>query len=250
MKLKNIMHKKGSLYISLCFLILVSSLLFSCGKMDNTYKDFIKNGEIIYPGRVDSLKAFSGKNRIQLKWLLVADPKITKNVVYWNYKKDSLVIDIVKTANIDTISIIIPNLLEQTYTFEVYTYDKTGHSSVKAQVIGTVYGDNYSNTIYNRPISTVVYTAATKITTISWSGVNSQATVLEITYTDNAGVTQAITEYPILDISFPDHPKAFAPITNLPNFKKGTSFQYRTTYKPTPLCLDAFYSMWTSVLVP
>ena len=250
MKFKNIIYKSGYRYIPFCFLILISSFLFSCRKMDATYKDFIKTGEIIYTGRVDSLKSFSGKNRIKLTWLLVSDPKITKNVVYWNNKADSLVLNVIKTANTDTITTIIDSLAEMTYTFQVYTYDNFGHSSVKAEVIGTAYGDLFANTIYNRPLNTAIYNTTTKNLAITWYGVSPQAVILEMSYTDNAGVTKTVTELPVLDINYLNRPKAFAPISNLPNFKKGTSFQYRTGYKPSPLSIDTFYSSWTSLLVP
>lgn len=250
MKLKNILLKSGYRYISFCFLILVGSFLFSCSKMNDTYKEFIKTGEIVYTGKVDSLKAFPGKNRIKLFWLLVSDPKISKNVIYWNDKADSVVLNVVKTANTDTIIAIINTLPEQTFTFQVYTYDNFGHSSVKSEVIGRSYGDNYNNSLYNRPLSTAIYNTVTKNTAITWFGVSAQAVILEMTYTDNSDVIQTVTEIPILDNNFPDRPKTFTPITNLPNFKKGTSFKYRTGYKPTPLCIDTFYTSWTTLLVP
>lgn len=218
--------------------------------MDATYKDFIKNGEIIYTGRADSLKAFPGKNRIKLTWFLVSDPKITKNVVYWNDKADSLVLSVVKTANTDTIEVIIPNLAEKTYTFQVYTYDDFGHSSIKAEVIGAVYGDNYANTLLNRPLNTSIYNTTTKNLAITWYGVSAQAIILEMSYTNNAGATQTVTDIPVIDPAYPNRAWTLAPVSNLPNFKKGTSYSYRTGYKPTSLCIDTFYTAWTPVLVP
>jgi len=250
MKFKNIINKSGSRYIPFCFLILAASFLFSCTKMDATYKDFIKTGEIVYTGRVDSLKAFPGRNRMKLSWLLVSDPKITKNVVYWNDKADSLVMDVVKTTNTDTITAIIANLPEHTFTFQVYTYDNAGHKSIRSEIIGSVYGDNYANSLVNRPISSSVYNVTTKNLAITWVGVSEKAVIMETTFTDNAGVIQKVTEIPVFDPNYPNRPNAFKPISNLPNFKKGTSYQYRTGYKPTSLCIDTFYTTWTTVLVP
>lgn len=250
MKSKNILYKSGNRYIQFCFLILAGSFLYSCSKMNDTYIDFVKDGEIIYTSKADLFEAFPGNNRIKLSWLLLSDPKITKNVVYWNDKKDSLVLNVVKTANTDTITTIINNLAEQAYTFEVYTYDNLGHSSVKAEVIGTVYGDNYANSLSNRPLSTAVYNAITKNTKLTWFGVSEQAIILEVIYTNNADLTQTVTNLPVLDPQYLNRPKALAPITNLPDFKQGTSFQYRTGYKPTSLCIDTFYTSWNTFLVP
>src|SRR5690554_72263 len=151
--------KKIRIYIFIPFLLIVFGCItfISCTKMDETYKDFIKDGEIIFTGKVDSLTALPGKNKVKLQWLLVSDPKITKNVVYWNNFKDSISFDVQKTAGTDTITSIIDNLTEGVYTFSVFTRDNFGNSSVKADVIGVVYGDNYANTLSNRPLSTAYY---------------------------------------------------------------------------------------------
>jgi hypothetical protein len=52
--------------------------LLACSKMDDTYDDFIKDGEIVYVGRVDSARAYPGNNRMDLSMLLTADPRISK----------------------------------------------------------------------------------------------------------------------------------------------------------------------------
>lgn len=251
MKLKNRIVKNGFWVTPFCLLVFVGSVLFSCGPMDETYRDFIKNGEIIYTGKVDSLKAWPGKNRMQLTWLLVSDPKITRNVVYWNDKTDSLSVNVVKTDNVDLITVMIDNLPERVYTFDVYAYDNAGHSSVKAQVIGTVYGTNYSNTLYNRSVSSNVYSTTTGNTTINWFGVSAQAIVMNINYQDVSDVSHIVTDIPVKDPNYPNRAKALAAFTVLPNYKRGTTYTYRTGYLPIATCIDTFYTAWSEpVLVP
>ncbi|MDP4239757.1 MAG: DUF4998 domain-containing protein [Bacteroidota bacterium] len=219
--------------------------------MEDTYESFIKNGATIYTARVDSLKAIPGRNRIKLTWLLVSDPKITKNVVYWNDKADSVVLNVTKTAHTDTITTIIPNLADQTYTFQVYTYDNYGHHSVKAEIIGTVYGDLYANTILNRPLNTTVLNTTTNNLAITWWGVSSQAVALDMKYTDISGASKTVTDVPIQDPNINSRVWVVLPaVSNLPNFKKGSSFSYRTGYKPVPTSIDTFYTDWTTVTVP
>src|SRR5215208_5798550 len=99
------------------FISVAAVIFFACGKMDDTYKDFIKNGEIIYTGRVDSVQAYAGKNRIGLSMLLVSDPKITKVKVFWNNGRDSAVQNVVRTIGVDTVRFLLTNLTEGTYSF-------------------------------------------------------------------------------------------------------------------------------------
>ena len=43
--------------------------------MDATYKEFIEEGPIVYIGKVDSLKAYAGRNRVMLEWQKLLDPR-------------------------------------------------------------------------------------------------------------------------------------------------------------------------------
>lgn len=247
-----------------CSLVLVLAILAmtSCSKMDDNYSGFIRNGEIIYTGKVDSLQAFPGNSRIRLQWLLVSDPKITKCKVFWNDGKDSSALEVKKTAATDTIKLTLNNLKEGLYAFQVYTYDNLGHSSVKADIIGTSYGENYQNSLFNRPLKSATWVniaakpssnppvLAFKGTLVEWYGVSDQAVLVEIKYTTEAGLSKTIIEVPVKDPNKPNSPAALKPITELPDYKKGTSFTYRTGYKPTSKSIDVFYTAFDTILVP
>src|SRR5689334_9815190 len=106
-------------------LIAVLVVLFACSKMDATYDDFIRDGEIVYTAKVDSAKAYPGNNRMGLSMLLIADPRISKVKVFWEVsgRADSTEKPVQRTAGIDTVWFSFPNLAEGTYTFNIYTYD-------------------------------------------------------------------------------------------------------------------------------
>src|SRR5688572_9070841 len=137
------------LYLS-CFLLGV--FIAACSKMEDTYKDYIQDGEIIYTGRVDSVKVYPGHNRIRLSMLLLSDPKITTVKVFWNEKMDSAVQNITRSPGVDTVYFLLDNMTEATYSFQIYTYDDKGHSSIKTEVIGAVYGQTYINSLFNRSL--------------------------------------------------------------------------------------------------
>ncbi len=228
--------------------ILGLGLLAACSKMEDNYQEYLKNGVIIYTAKVDSLKAFPGRNRIALSWLLVSDPKIDKCRVFWNSGKDSVTVPVQRSAGIDTINVVLDNLEENVFTFDVYTYDNTGNSSVKEEIIGTVYGDNYIASLYNRPVRKTTYQGGTKRAEIIWFGVNPQAVAVDIEYTNVNGDLVKKREVAVRPDPF--KPMAFPDTTRLADYKQGTSFRYRTAYKPVPTAIDTFYTAYDTQAVP
>lgn len=218
------------------FLMALVSIVLSCSKMDNTYRDFIKDGEIIYPGKPESLQIFPGNGRIDLSMVLISDPKITKVRAFWNNGLDSTEKTIQRTSAADTVRFSLTGMQEGTYTFDVYTYDKDGHRSVKSDIIGSVFGDRYINSLYNRTFSSVSYMAGGKARLI-WVGPADQMIGQEIRYTDSSGVLQTLIEprYKADGTTLKD-------TTILTAFRKGSSFDFRTLFKPEPASLDTFYS--------
>ncbi|HVI47498.1 MAG TPA: DUF4998 domain-containing protein [Chitinophaga sp.] len=234
---------------NILLLIIIIVLLYACSKMNDTYKGFLQGGEILYTGKVDSLKAFPGKNRTLLTWLLVSDPKITKCRVFWNRKADSTEITVRRSPVTDTIKVMLDNLKENTYTFQVYTYDNMGHSSVKEEVIGNVYGEVYLSTLSNRPLKTARYDAAKKEAALQWYGVNNQVVSVEISYTTSAGTTKQLIQVADSIPANPLDPLEFRTTLKLPDYKPGIPFQYRTAYKPVKAAIDTFYTMHETVQV-
>src|SRR5688500_8741707 len=130
--------------------LVIAMLAFcSCSKMDDTYKEFIKEGEITYAKAADSAIVRAGKNRVEIM-LTGLDPRVSKIKVYWNNKTKSHEASV--TSSNGKLNVIIPALEEGAYSFDIYTFDKAGNSSIPKTVIGNVYGDNYSNTLRERGI--------------------------------------------------------------------------------------------------
>lgn len=220
--------------------ILTCGLFASCGKMDDNYQQYLQNGVIIYTAKVDSLKAFPGKNRIALSWLLVSDPKINRCKVFWNNGTDSVEVPVQRSGGIDTISVVLDDMEENVFTFNVFTYDNAGNSSVKEEVIGTVYGNNYIASLYNRPVRAATYIAAGEHAEVAWFGINPQAVAVDVEYTNIAGDLVTIREVPVKPDPF--KPAGFPDTTLLTDYKEGTSFRYRTAFKPAPTAIDTFYT--------
>ncbi len=117
------------------YLLLITTLflsLLSCGDMDETYRHFWNHGEKVYPAPADSLKLFSGKNRVAMSWIIKGDPNVKKAKIYWNNNTDSLVVPLQSTGKIDSLYLLINDLAEGTYSFDVFTFNGNGDKSVHA----------------------------------------------------------------------------------------------------------------------
>jgi hypothetical protein len=219
-------------------IIIAMISLASCNKMDDTYADIIKNGPIIYTGKADSSKYFAGNQRIKLQFL-ISDPKVSEATIYWNSKRDSVIIPITKTAKIDTISTLLTNaengITEGSYVFEIYTYDIARNRSVKVELPAKAYGSFFQSTLLSRPIQKVARSGTN--VTIDWFGAEEGSSGVEVVYTQVSGELKTVF-VPTKDTQ-----------TILPSYKAGTKFKHRTVFLPEPLAIDTFYTEYIEVQV-
>lgn len=242
-------HKIKKYFLHSFVVLLAIAGLGSCTTQDAGYENFIKNGEISYTGMIDSLKIYSGHNRVQVNGLFIADPKITECRIFWNNRKDSLVIPITRTQGVDTLRVIIPNLAENIYSFEVRTYDKLGNKSIAVTSIGKVYGERYQMSLINRPIVSTMLVSPKLTINFATMDTSTGVYSTEVTYTNTAGVLTTVVVPYFIYSTVPNT----APVINtsviIPDYKSG-SFSYRTLFKPDPTCIDTFYSDVTIVTKP
>lgn len=231
MRFKNI----GAI-VTLTIALIVS--VHSCKKVDDNYKQFLEGGERVYVGRADSIKTYGGQNRIMLEWLLISDPKVTGYKVFWNNGRDSISNPVQKINVIDTVRLMINNIPEGAYFFDIYTYDNEGHRSVKATAYGRVYGSNYQKSLLARGVKSSTPYDAYGTVRLTWSDPDEQFVGGQVRYTTFYGNDTII---PIVN-----HKDSI--YTLLPNAT--TTFQYRSIFKPQPAAIDSFYSSWTTQTTP
>lgn len=213
-------------YLLLCYLFVCA-----CSKPDD-YKKYLENGEILYTGKADSLQIHPGRNRIQLSWLLISDPKISKSKIYWNNRQDSLIVDVKRTPGVDTIRYFVSNLEERAYTFEVYNYDRDGNPSVKSEITGFVYGPLYEEALLSRAFNSAEMKEGNAV--INWVNIDT-----------TGGIIGMQLQYTTSDQVAHDTIVAASPegqVTTLHNVLSASSFRYRTLYLPDKLAIDTFYT--------
>jgi hypothetical protein len=219
---------KVNLYTA-CLIIFLITGIAACTKTDD-YKKFYGGKEIVYPGKANLVEAYPGKNRITLSWL-VSDPKVTSYKVYWDNRSDSI---LGTTGNtIGKIERTINNLTEGTHSFKIITYDKYGNASVSVDAIGTAFGDSYQAGLLNRLVrSASTYKGKA---TVEWYNAAAGTSLSEIKYNDVSDVERIVKV------------KGDEALAELPNFKEGSSFQYRTLFLPDSNAIDTFYTAYTSI---
>ncbi|MDF2193241.1 DUF4998 domain-containing protein [Paraflavitalea sp. CAU 1676] len=206
----------------------------SCTKWDE-YKKYTESGEIVYAGKLDSVKALSGKNRVMITGKFNADPNVSQVRIYWNNNRDSMMYDVKRSTSGDYFqqAFAVP---EGVATYTVYTYDVKGHRSVPVSVIGKSYGDNYRKKLNNRIITGIKYLGTG--TTINWEPADASLGPLrtDLQYTVN-GVTT--------DVSLP--PTESTVFTALPNTL--VQARFRAVFRPDSTCVDTFTVAYKDTLL-
>ncbi len=213
-------------------ILLLGVVVMSCSKMDE-YKKFTDGKEISYAGKADTVKVFSGMNRVKISWMLLSDPKINKTVIYWGNRSDSVVVNVERKPGVETLSYLLEGLKEGNYSFELVTYDNLGHKSVPAFKSAKVYGDKYVSSLLDRALlSTELVTQNTIM--LKWGDAEATSTGVEILYQKENGTSQLI--------KLANTDKELV----LNNYLKGSQFKYRTLFVPDSMVIDTFRTAYKS----
>lgn len=218
----------------LAFLFIIS--LGSCSKMNDTYKEFLEEGQLIYTGRPDTIHVHPGHNRLLLAWKIPSDPKAIKARIFWNNRLDSIDVPIDRSdSERDSVKVYFDDFEEGNYLFEIFTFDDEGNRSIKMEVIAKVYGENYISSLLTRPIDrTEMNEGALHIT---WGALpDTTAIGSEVFYSNSEGNEEII---------FVDGMEA---TTIIPNFEPQT-FRHRTLYLPSLSAVDTFYTKYSSLRI-
>jgi hypothetical protein len=210
--------------------VLILLIVFaSCSPMDS-YKKYMKHGIQNYAGKIDSLTILPGKDRVLVKGLFIGDSKITEVRIYWNSKKDSVVVPVQRRHNVDTLHTYINNLNQGLYNFVVITYDSLGAFSVPVHATSKVYGKNYEESLLKRKIISANLQDSGSVL-IKWAEIN-----------ENTGAIGTLVKYLNNE---QDTVSVFSSVsesqTTLKNYAPGNGITYKTLYRPGSDAIDTFY---------
>ena len=198
-------------------------MVTSCTDID----EYLKYIEDIptYTGIVDSVNFRSGNQRIVFTGLLTSDPKINKVIVFWDNRKDSLVLDIDRTDGVDTLFHSIP-LPEGRYNFEVISYDDKGIPSIILSKTGVSYGEKYKDGLYSRPVKSVEKQGEDAV--IDWYNGDDSSPFVQVNYKDNNDNMRTVR------VLTSDE------TTVLEDYQSMSTIQMQTFYLPNATAIDTF----------
>lgn len=233
-------------YYKVALILSIFFVLTSCTDTFELHQKYLKDGEIIYTNKVDTLTTFSGNKRIKIQGYISNAFNVNEIVVTWNKGQNSKTFPYTKSSNtIDKLELIIDNLEEQAYQFEVYSKDADGNKSIKMTTFGSVYGENYRSNLEPRAINKFSFNMASNSATVTFKLSDELTRRTEIKYTDLAGAEVIKTLAPEATSIVLDQLDIDKPVV------------YRTFYVPTAAddngqetVLDAFGSDWKPFNLP
>lgn len=199
--------------------------LFSCTEWDG-FKRYTESGEIVYPGKIESVEIFSGENRVKITGELSPDPKVSKYRIFWNDFKDSAEFDASHIAKPASFEHII-EVEEGVKTFVFHTYDELGNRSIAVSKIGASYGANYRKKMTNRIISSLFITDTS--TVVIWEPIDLSTGAKYTTVEFESYGTMTVFEAPVTQDS-----------THLKGLIQSGTIRYATVYKPEDDSIDLF----------
>lgn len=210
-------------------LILVACIAVSaCKDMYDISTDFVVPNGLKYPQKADSLKAFSGYNKLRLTWLKPTDPSVIRAEVYSLNSTDTIKIDMLDQP--DTISVDVVNVGEGTYNFYVKQFDIHGNESIPMEVTGTSYGPNYLISATDRMLIDASRDSD-YYGTIVWGAKTTDLIYSEVRYHTLSGELRTIRI------------AANETVLHCPDIGPGKLFDYRSVFLPSG-GIDTVYRDW------
>lgn len=233
------MDKMKSLH-TIFGLLWVFMLLVGCDKMNDVQKKFASQEEQVYLGKVDSLKCVPGFGRAKIVWSIGSDPRIERTIVYWNMRKDSLVIPFHRnTPGIQKDSIIVENLPEGTSLYEFRNTNSSGESSLYSSLSVFSWGLNFAESLQGLRLRSKEFDYGRSVLKLIFSdcveGDNVQ--YIEIQYSDADGTSHTLRV-----------PRNMNSI-ELPNFRNGETAKFRTVFFLSD-GIDTVYNDYQTVRAP
>lgn len=176
-----------------CFFLLLAVVFCNACVNEHDYLKYLEEGELVYPARPDSIAAYPGRDRLMLSWLLTGDPNLATYRLFWNQGKDSIEYPVIgRSGDTDTIRVLIDEQVpEGTYTFTIYSFDRTGNRSNPSEITAKTYGENYvSQLTGNREIAGTERRSDSLF--ISWKPAPLQSVFTELNYTAVGGARKTL----------------------------------------------------------
>ena len=110
--------------------------LAACSKMNDLHREYLEKGEKVYAAKVDSVKSLIGVNR-QFLDIWVPAQRAVRGKITWNLNEGSQEFSW-KSSDKNPIQVIIPNLNDGNYTYDIVLYDAFDNPSIAEEITSSV----------------------------------------------------------------------------------------------------------------
>lgn len=201
--------------------------------MNELHDIYLKDGERVYIGKIDSVHVFPGYERVKLRYW-ASDPRVKSVIFFWVPQNDSIKVKINQTSSNMPFEIEIggesghKSISEGNYSFKIITSNDDGDNSLPFEKIINVYGENYRSTLLNRLL--VSKKRLNDDLIVDWRDAELKSLYTEVQYTNTFN-----------DLII-KHISSKATKDTLYNFPVDGSFKHRTAYMPVPESIDVFFT--------
>lgn len=224
-------------------------LSYSCSGMLDGIQSYLDEGEKIYVGKLDSLEAFSGKNRIKIQGKMMYGVNQVKCAISYRdpvtLEEKSAEFPVERTEPQETFEFVLENLTEGQYDFSVVTYDPKNNMSIPTEVSAYAYGELYHQALTNR----ILRSASPEQKTVD--GESVWVAKLEWNMSRGDGLVGCNLEYEQADGTWgTKYVPAEENNTVLENYKPCGTLRYNSVYKPDETSLDEFVTDTKTASLP
>ena len=217
-------------------IVFFSLLLFSCGKQDTVYKEFVKEGGYIYPAKPLELTARQGYQRVFLEWMAPMDPSIRTTKLFWDNYTDSLVFSISDYVD-GFLTTEVAGLDDRSYTFDVVNYDSAGHKSLASEITTTPFGESWLLSHAER--SFVSAEMDGDLAHVRMGKATDEMVATKFRYVTSSGETVESDYLEAEDIEI-----------NLPDARGGSRLSYKSAFLPANGIDTVWVTSWTPCEMP
>lgn len=215
-----------SKFVKSFFIGVFSIIAFGCDTNQDTFEEFVKDGEIIYVGKADTVIVGTGHDKLRVWVAINADPKITKGLLRTNDESIMHEFDVNRTkSGKDTITFDL-DIPEGEYTFGLFLMDAAGNSSVRKEVPARVYGNNYQSSLINRGLSNIQAYADSAV--FNWAEATPNMVSTTIVFEDKEGLMQSV--------EIPNDQRRTVVI----DYQLGGTVKFNSVFKPTAAAIELF----------
>ena len=186
------MKMKHSINNNWVILFIVISML-SCESERDSFKDLTSEGEQVVIGKVRSAKVSYGIHKLKFDLAINADPKI-KKFTFSESEEEIRTFDLVRNnIGADTITLILDNLKEKVYDFNIVASDNEGNKSLTYRLTSTVFGDRYIANLPSRAVTNMTFDPVTGTVEAMFSKNKENMKETNLIYTTRDNIEKTIT---------------------------------------------------------